>query len=85
MFNKILLKGYRDLREFVEIAGQIEEDVYIVSSDRKYRVSGKSMLGAMLAVSEWNDDTWIETEADAYSKFEKFIEVATDDNISIHE
>lgn len=85
MFNKILLKGYKDLREFVEIAGQIEEDVYIVSSDRKYRVSGKSMLGAMLAVSEWNDDTWIETEADAYSKFEKFIEVAANDNISIHE
>lgn len=85
MFNKVLLMGAKDLREFVDIASEIEDDVYLVTRDRKYRVNAKSVLGAALALSEWNDDTWVETNAEAYSKFEKFIDVADDDSASIHE
>ena len=48
-------------------------------------MNGKSYLGLLLAASEWNDDTWIETNADAYFKFQDFIDAAEDDNVSIHE
>lgn len=85
MFNKVVLMGKQGIDDFLEISKTIPEDVYITTRDRSYRVNGKSYLGLLLAASEWNDDTWIETNADAYFKFQDFIDTAEDDNVSIHE
>ena len=48
------------------------------------RVSGKSIMGCMLAMTEW-EEIWVETEKDCYSKLETWIEVAADDGAFIHE
>ncbi len=86
---KCLIKLYlwvsRELILFLKFQKTIPEDVYVTTRDRSYRVNGKSYLGLLLAASEWNDDTWIETNADAYFKFQDFIDAAEDDNVSIHE
>nr|UVX87513.1 MAG: PTS HPr component phosphorylation site [Bacteriophage sp.] len=84
MFNKVVLMGKQGIDTFLEISKTIPEDVYVTTRDRSYRVNGKSYLGLLLAASEWNDDTWIETNADVYFKFQDFIDVAEDDNVSIH-
>lgn len=85
MFNKIILKGRKDAADFVWAAAKIPADVYLTTHDRRYKVNGKSTLGVLLALTEWNDDLWVETEGAAYNLLEKFIEVADDDNASIHE
>lgn len=85
MFNKIILKGRKDAADFVWAAAKIPADVYLTTYDRRYKVNGKSTLGVLLALTEWNDDLWVETDGAAYNLLEKFIEVADDDNASIHE
>ena len=85
MFNKIILKGRKDAADFVWTAAKIPADVYLTTYDRRYKVNGKSTLGVLLALTEWNDDLWVETDGAAYNLLEKFIEVADDDNASIHE
>ena len=85
MFNKIILKGRKDAADFVWVAAKIPADVYLTTHDRRYKVNGKSTLGVLLALTEWNDVLWVETDGAAYNLLEKFIEVADDDNASIHE
>lgn len=85
MFNKIILKGRKDAADFVWAAAKVPTDVYLTTHDRRYKVNGKSTLGVLLALTEWNDDLWVETDGAAYNLLEKFIEVANDDNASIHE
>ena len=66
---KIELETMNDVTQFVAIATQIAEPVYLVGDD--FRVSAKSLLGALYTM-EW-DDVWCECERDIYTKIEKFV------------
>jgi hypothetical protein len=66
---KVELVTNKDAVEFVNIATQISEPVYLV--DENFRVSAKSLLGALCSM-EWNE-LWCECERDIYTKIEKFV------------
>ena len=66
---KIELETMNDVTQFVAIATQIAEPVYLVGAD--FRVSAKSLLGALYTM-EW-DDVWCECERDIYTKIDKFV------------
>lgn len=66
---KVEITTGKDAREFVDIATQIEEPVFLVGHD--FRVSAKSLLGALYTM-EW-EDVWCECERDIYTKIEKFV------------
>ena len=66
---KVELETMNDVTQFVAIATQVAEPVYLVGND--FRVSAKSMLGALYTM-EW-DDVWCECERDIYTKIEKFV------------
>lgn len=66
---KVELETMNDVTQFVAIAAQITEPVYLVGND--FRVSAKSLLGALYTM-EW-DDVWCECERDIYTKIEKFV------------
>lgn len=65
---KINLDTMADVTEFVKIATQIEEPVFLVHDN--FRVSAKSLLGAIYTM-EW-DEVWCECATDIYCKIEKF-------------
>ena len=66
---KVELQTMNDVSQFVAIATQIAEPVYLVGND--FRVSAKSLLGALYTM-EW-EDVWCECEKDIYTKIEKFV------------
>lgn len=66
---KVELITNKDAVEFVNIATQISEPVYLVGEN--FRVSAKSLLGALCSM-EW-DELWCECERDIYTKIEKFV------------
>ncbi len=66
---KVELETMNDISQFVAIATQIAEPVYLVGQD--FRVSAKSLLGALYTM-EW-EDVWCECEKDIYTKIEKFV------------
>ena len=66
---KVELETMNDVTQFVAIATQVAEPVYLVGQD--FRVSAKSLLGAIYTM-EW-DDVWCECEKDIYTKIEKFV------------
>lgn len=66
---KVELETMNDVTQFVAIATQVAEPVYLVGQD--FRVSAKSLLGALYTM-EW-DDVWCECEKDIYTKIEKFV------------
>ena len=66
---KVELDTMNDVTQFVAIATQIAEPVYLVGQD--FRVSAKSLLGALYTM-EW-EDVWCECEKDIYTKIEKFV------------
>ena len=66
---KVDLVTMSDVVQFVGIATQVNEPVYLVGHD--FRVSAKSLLGAAYTL-EW-DETWCECEKDIYTKIEKFV------------
>ena len=66
---KVELETMNDVTQFVAIATQVAEPVYLVGND--FRVSAKSLLGALYTM-EW-DDVWCECERDIYTKIEKFV------------
>lgn len=82
---KAILIGQNDCLAFVNKAVTINGDVSLVSGDGKYRVNGKSMLGCLMAATEWGDDIWLEVDGDYYFEFEPWIEVAANDAANIHE
>lgn len=66
---KVELETMNDVTQFVTIATQVAEPVYLVGQD--FRVSAKSLLGALYTM-EW-EDVWCECEKDIYTKIEKFV------------
>lgn len=66
---KVELITNKDAIEFVNIATQIDEPVYLVGEN--FKVSAKSLLGALCSM-EWNE-LWCECERDIYTKIEKFV------------
>lgn len=84
MRNRLILLGDRDVLAFCMAASECDGDVLLTDESRRQRVSGKSIMGCMLAMTEWRE-IWVETEKDCYTKLEKWIETAADDGNFIHE
>ena len=85
MRYKIELLGQRDCLDFGQKAQNIVGEVSLISQGGKYRVNAKSIMGCMLASAEWGDDVWIESDAEIYSAFEKWINSEAEDGNYIHE
>lgn len=85
MRYKVELLGQRDCVNFCQKAQDIEADVSLITKNGTYRVSAKSIMGCMLACSEWGDDVWVESDAEIYSIFEKWINTEAGDGNFIHE
>ena len=66
---KVELVTMTDVVQFVGIATQVNEPVYLVGHG--FRVSAKSLLGAAYTL-EW-DEVWCECERDIYTKIDKFV------------
>jgi hypothetical protein len=72
MYNwKIRLDTLSDTNEFLFIASQIPEEIYI-RSGKHLCTSAKSALGCHMARVEWNNLV-CECEKDIYTKIQKFI------------
>lgn len=85
MRYKIELLGQRDCLDFCQKAQNFEGEVSLISQGGKYRVNAKSIMGCMLASAEWGDDVWVESDAEIYSAFEKWINSEAEDGNYIHE
>ena len=70
MKNRIRLDTVDDVKKFVAITNTIEEPVII--TDGHFRVNGKSLLGLMYGMSEF-DNLWVECEKDIYTHIKDFI------------
>lgn len=84
MVNKIRLLGMNDVQDFLFAIRNVDEKIELFNPKTGYRISAKSLLGVLMAASEWGENTWICSEKDIYSLIEKFI-VIGDDSIAIHE
>lgn len=83
MVNKIRLLGMNDVQDFLFTIKNIEGKIEIFNPKTGHRVSAQSLLGLVMAMSEWGEDTWISSDKDIYSLIEKYI-VIGNDNVSIH-
>jgi len=68
---KIRLDTQNDIMDFIKITTALPDPVYLVNKDGTFRVSGKSLLGAMYTM-EW-DEVYCESEKDIYHLIEKLI------------
>lgn len=68
---KIRLETLSDTSEFLFIASQISEEVYI-RSGKHLCASAKSALGCHMACVEWNN-LICECESDIFTKIRKFV------------
>lgn len=84
MRNKICLLGMKDIQEFLSIIANIDGKIDVFNPKNGHRVSGRSLLGLIMATTEWGGDTWIESDYDMYSDIEKFIVIGDDDCVNIH-
>lgn len=85
MNSKLILIGQKDCMAFCNVANSIKGEVTLRTSDGKYSVNGKSIMGCILAASEWAGDIWLTTSGDNYFKFEPWIETAAEDGAFIHD
>lgn len=85
MVAKIDLITNSDINEFCFAASKVNGDVIIRTKNGKYKVNAKSIMGCLLAAAEWEGDTWVETEGDTYTHFEKWINTAAGDANFIHD
>lgn len=69
---KINLITQTDVTKFVAIASTIPEPVWLTDADRNMKVSGKSLLGALYTMSDWND-IYVECERDFYSQISDLV------------
>ena len=83
MRNKLNIVGEKDAMGFCIAASKCKGDIMLTDEHRRQCVSGKSIMGCMLAMTEWKE-IWVETENDCYSALEKWIEVAADDGAFVH-
>ena len=71
---KINLTTESDVRKLIEVATSVEEDVWLTDSKCNLKVSGKSMLGALYAMSDWAwSDIFVECERDLYFQLRDLI------------
>ena len=72
---KIYLRTFKDVNDFVKIAGNLDCEVVVESEDRKQRVDGKSILGIYsLDLSMPLILSVAETEEDKFFKYRWFEE-----------
>ena len=69
---KVILDTQNDIREFVNIANTVNEEVYL-EDGTGFKVNGKSLLGAMYGTSEFKDLYVISDNDTIATKFLKFI------------
>ena len=69
---KVILDTQSDIREFVNIANTISEDVYL-EDGTGLRVNGKSLLGVMYGTDEFTNLYVMSDNYNISSKFIKFI------------
>ena len=67
---KINLDKFSTILQFVKICEEIDAPVYLTDGNH-YRVSAKSLIGAMATV-EW-DELWCECETDIFMKLKPFV------------
>ena len=65
MRTKINLVTQSDVTKFVGIASTIPAPVWLTNNDGSLKVNGKSLLGALYSMSDWND-IYVECEKDFY-------------------
>ena len=70
--NRIELVTLKDVMDFVNAVSQVDGEVYLVDKYRKYKVSAKSQLAAMLASAEWSEIN-VESEVDCYELIKKWV------------
>lgn len=84
MRNRIYLTGESDCLAFCNLVNKFEDSVELVNGDGRYRVNAKSVLGCLMASSEWKE-IWVECDGEHYFDLREWIADAADDNVSIHE
>ena len=71
---KINLTTESDVRKLIEVATKVTEDVWLTDSNYNLKVSGKSMLGALYAMSDWGwSDIYVESDKDLYFQLRDLI------------
>ena len=85
MRNKICLLGMKDIKDFLNIISDKNGKIELFNPDTGYRIAAKSLVGLIMASTEWSGNTWIDSEEDIYSDIEKYIVIADDDTANIHE
>lgn len=68
---KIQLDTLTDVQNFCAAMGTVEGEVYLIDSEHKFKVNGKSILAALLAQAEWRE-TWVQSDEDIYEKVRKW-------------
>jgi hypothetical protein len=67
---RIALETNADVIEFNRLANKVKEDVLLVGEDMI--LNAKSFIGVHMARIAW-DELYVESDADCYHSFEKFI------------
>ena len=71
MKARIRLDTYTDCNRFISKVNSVDVPVYFTNG-KDYKISAKSMLGAMLATAEW-DEIYCECERDIFSVISEFL------------
>lgn len=69
--NKIRLDTFSQVTEFVELVTDLDGEIILTDEDNNFKVSARSMLGAMYAL-EWKD-LYVVSEYDITTKILKFV------------
>lgn len=69
---KINLITQSDVTKFVNIASSIPGHVWLTDAEGTLKVNGKSLLGALYSMSDWND-IFVESEKDFYMQIRDMI------------
>lgn len=84
MRNKICLLGTKDILRFMGLIENVKGKIEVYNPNTGYRVSANSLLGLIMATTEWGGNTWIESENDIYELIKDYVIVADNDCANIH-
>lgn len=68
---KINLDTMSSISKFVDICSRVEHPVYLTDENGDFKVSAKSLLGALYTM-EWSD-VWCICDTDIYQKIQQFV------------
>lgn len=69
---KVELETLREVADFVATVNSVPYEVNLTDRDRKYKISGKSMIGAIATV-DWND-VWADSDSEElYNLIKKWV------------